>query len=212
MTVIGLPRVVLPSIAAAIFCTAPLAAQDLGPALAAESRLVAVLPAEVATRILERIASARAADLPAEALEHRALELVAKGVEPAQVEEGVARHAERLGAARAALVRAGRVAPDGDETEAAELAIRSGADGAAVSALAQAAPSGQSLAVPLFVLAGLMDRGLPSDQAIARVHAALTARAAAASANGRPAHARGRPESIPANGGRSSRPRPPGRT
>jgi hypothetical protein len=207
--VIILRRLALVLAAAAIPGARPLAAQER---TAFEERLAAALPPDVAARILDRIVAARAADLPARALEHRALELAAKGVPPARVEEGVARHAERLGAARAALVRAGRTAPDDSETEAAELAIRGGADGAAVSALAKSAPSGQSLAVPLFVLAGLMDRGLPSDQAIARVHATLAERAAGRAAQGPPAHAGGRPASVPANGGRSSRPRPPGRS
>ena len=185
----------------------PLSAQT--PAADPSVRLRAVLPAEVAERVLARIAEARANELPARALEHRALELAAKGVAPEDVETGIARHANRLAAARSALVQGGRQEPADAETEAAELVIRHGA-GSAISALAKSTPSGESLAVPLFVLAGLMDRGLPSDQAIARVHAALAERAAARGA-ARPEPAiRGKPSTVPSNSGRRNRPHAPG--
>lgn len=188
----------------------PLAAQT--PSAAPSERIRAVLPAEVAERVLARIAAARAHALPAQALENRALELAAKGVAPADIETGIARHANRLGAARAALVQGGRAQPADDETEAAELVIRHGAGGA-VSAFATSAPSGESLAVPLFVLAGLMDRGLPSDQAIARVHAALAERSAARVEAPHPQRSdRGKPTTVPSNNGRRNRPQAPGRS
>lgn len=192
---------------ACLLLALPLSAQ--GPSVDPSERLRAVLPADVAERVLARIAEARAHELPAKALEHRALELAAKGVAPADVETGIARHANRLAAARAALVQGGRERPADEETEAAELVIRHGAGGA-ISALAQSTPSGESLAVPLFVLAGLMDRGLPSDQAIARVHAALTERAAARSAVRPEPGFRGKPSTVPSNNGRRNRPSAPG--
>jgi hypothetical protein len=189
---------------------APLASQT--PAADPSERLRTVLPAEVAERVLARIAEARAQALPAQALEHRALELAAKGVPPADIETGIARHANRLGAARAALVRGGRTDPADEETEAAELVIRHGAGGA-VSSLAQSTPSGESMAVPLFVLAGLMDRGLPSDQAIARVHAALAERSAARAQAPRLQRSdRGKPTTVPSNNGRRNRPQAPGQS
>ncbi len=197
------------TIAVCLLGALPLSAQ--APAADPSVRLRAVLPAEVAERVLGRIAEARANELPAQALEHRALELAAKGVPPADIETGISRHANRLGAARAALVQGGRDDPADEETEAAELVIRHGAGGA-ISALAQTTPSGQSLAVPLFVLAGLMDRGLPSDQAIARVHAALSARGAARAAARPDPDTRGKPATVPSNGGRRSRPQAPGRS
>jgi hypothetical protein len=55
--------------------------------------------------------------------------------------------------------------------------MRKGVDGAKVSALAKSAPSGRSLAVPLYVIGSLVDRGLPSDDALARVEQKLKARA-----------------------------------
>lgn len=194
---------------ACVLSAAPLAAQS--PPAQVSDRLRAVLPAEVAERVLVRIDQARAHQLPAQALERRALELAAKGVAPTDLETGIARHANRLGAARAALVQGGRAAPTDEETEAAELVIRHGA-GSAISALAHSAPSGQSLTVPLFVLAGLMDRGLPSDQAIARVHAALAERGAARVAQPPARELRGKPGTVPSNNGRRNRPHGPGQT
>lgn len=194
-------------VAASCLFTAPLAAQV--PAADPSAQLRAVLPPEVAERVLARIVEARTRALPAQALEHRALELVAKGVAPADVERGIDRHAERLERARAALVRGGRELPSDAETEAAELVMHHGAGGEAVSALAEAAPSGRSLAVPLFVLSQLMDRGLPSDQALQRVHGALEERSAAPAANGMPPHAPGRPQTLPSSRGRERRPRSP---
>ena len=52
-----------------------------------------------------------------------------------------------------------------------------GVDGKSVSELAKSAPSGRSLAVPLHVLGSLVARGLPSDEALAKVLERLNARA-----------------------------------
>jgi hypothetical protein len=201
------PLVLIASVCA--LAASPLSAQASSADV--PERLRAVLPADVAERVLARIAEARAHRLPASALEHRALELAAKGVAPADLETGIARHANRLGAARAALVEGGRVEPADEETEAAELVIRHGAGGA-ISTLAKSTPSGESLAVPLFVLAGLMDRGLPSDQAIARVHAARAERGTTGPEPRPHPGTRGKPTTIPSNSGRQNRPHAPGRS
>jgi hypothetical protein len=203
------------------------------PAKDPSARLREVLPADVAQRVLARIADARAHQLPAEALENRALKFAAKGVDPKSIERSVNEQADRMENARAAL-------------EAGAEAMRKGIDGASVSLLAKSAPSGRSLAVPLFVIGSLADRGLTSDQAMERVlqrlkdHASdsdlesmpglLPAQAAAGQANrptstgrdfgqshrpasaGRPATA-GPPAGVPGNGGSKSNPgqshRPP---
>lgn len=139
------------------------------PAFDPSEKLRSVLPAAVAERVLARIAEARARELPAAALENRALELAAKRVSPEDIEISVARHAARLEEARAALENRGIDHPSTTEISAAELAI-----------------------------SGLLNRGLPSDPALARVYAKL--------------QARGRPANVPANPGQRSRPiTPPGR-
>jgi hypothetical protein len=140
-------------------------------------RLREVLPADVAERVLARISDARARQLPAEALENRALKFAAKGVPPRDIERSVAEQAERMVTARNAIAAGRRGVPLGDEIEAGAEAMRKGVDGAAVSRLARSAPQGRSLAIPLFVIGSLTDRGLKSDDALERVLDRLEAKA-----------------------------------
>lgn len=147
------------------------------PAKDPSARLREVLPADVAQRVLARIAQARERQLPAEALENRALKFAAKGVDPKSIERSVNEQAARMETARAALGNGRSMNPAGDEIEAGAEAIRKGVDDASVSLLARSAPSGRSLAVPLFVIGSLTDRGLSSSDALQRVLARLTARA-----------------------------------
>ena len=141
------------------------------------SRLREVLPADVAARVLAQIADARARQLPAEALENRALKFAAKGVAPADIERSVSEQVQRMDAARAALSAGRGSAPAADEIEAGADVMRKGVDGAAVSLLARNAPSGRSLAVPLFVIGSLADRGVPASEALQRVMTRLQQRA-----------------------------------
>lgn len=153
-------------------------------------RLRQVLPPDVAERVLATVAEARSRELPARALEQRALKFAARGVAPAAVERAVAEQAGRMGAAKAALEQ-GRAGgrPSGPEIEAGAEALRQGVDGAAVSALAKSAPSGRSLAVPLYVAGQLAAGGLPADQALARVRERLGTRASDAELEALPAQA-----------------------
>lgn len=204
------------------------------PAKDPSARLREVLPADVAERVLATIADARSHELPAAALENRALKFAAKGVAPADIERSVKAQAERMARAKNALESARGSKPADDEVEAGAEAMRRGVDGAKVSELAKSAPSGRSLAVPLYVIGSLMDRGLPSDAALQRVHDRLVAKATDAelekmpkelpaqavagkahkpsetgtdlAATKRPANAGGRPSTIPANGGAHGRP------
>jgi len=141
----------------------------------AEERIRAALPAETADRIMATIADARARELPAVALENRALELAAKGVKPGNIETDVSRHAQGLEKAMAALARGGRARPAADETEAAANAMSKGVDGRAVSDLAKTAPSDRPIAVPIYVLSSLVERGNPVQNALERVRDALIA-------------------------------------
>jgi hypothetical protein len=201
------------------------------PAYDPSARLREVLPPEIAQKVLATIADARAHELPARALEQRALKFAAKGVEPNLIAKSIDQQEKRMEQAKDALDDARK--PSGDEIEAGAEAIRQGVDGAAVSALAKSAPSGRSLAVPLFVIGSLVNRGLPSDDALARVLARLQARASdreleqipeglGATNSNRPATA-GRPDNpgkalgttktgggppagVPANGGNGAKP------
>ena len=159
-------------------CVTAVSAGAQAPAGDPAARLREVLPAEVAERVIATVSAARERGLPAQALENRALKYAARGIAPAQIERAVVEHAGRMDRAQDVL-RAARIGrrPTGDEVDAAAEVMRMGVDGAAVSALAKAAPSGRSLAVPLFVVGSLVDRGLPSDEALARVRDRLAARA-----------------------------------
>jgi hypothetical protein len=87
-------------IAATTLSSSALAAQT--PAHDPSARLKEVLPADVAERVLATIARARARELPAAALEHRALKFAAKGVAPTDIEKSVADQAERMEKAKVA--------------------------------------------------------------------------------------------------------------
>ena len=147
------------------------------PARDPSARLKEVLPADVAARVLATIADARAHDLPAAALENRALKSAAKGVAPRDIEKSVNDQFARMKVSKDALQTARGTKPTDDEVDAGAELMRRGVDGAKVSALAKTAPSGRSLTIPLYVVGSLMDRGLPSDSALQRVHDKLAARA-----------------------------------
>lgn len=187
-------------------------------------RLREVLPDEVADHVLATIATSRSRGLPAQALERIALKGAARQVPPAEIQAAVDAQAGRLAVSKRILSSATERQMTDDEVEAGAEALRQGVDGEAVSALASSAPSGRSLAVPLFVLGSLVDRGLPSDDALAAVLERLTAKATdaqlaqlpeqAATTGGKPAvtgrdlaatrkagAAAGPPASVPANGG-----------
>lgn len=147
------------------------------PAGDPSSRLTTVLPADVAQHVLSVIRTARADRLPADAIESRSLKFAARGIAPDDIARAADEQLSRMRSARDLLHRARTQAPSGDEIEAGAEALREGVDGSAVSKLAQSAPSGRSLAVPLYVIGSLVSRGLPSDEALARVQTKLAARA-----------------------------------
>jgi hypothetical protein len=165
------------------------------PAADPSARLREVLPADVAERVLAKIAEARARELPAQALENRALKFAARGVPASEIERSVTNHADRMERSREAIQTARGKKASGDEIDAGAEAMRKGVDGKQVSELAKSAPSGRSLAVPLFVIGSLVDRGLPSDAALARVQERLQQRATDRELESLPGDvARGRPE------------------
>jgi len=168
-------KLVLAFVTIALLGSATIVAQT--PANDPSARLKQVLPADVATHVLATIEKARSRDLPAEALENRALKFAARGVNPDSIEKSVDDQESRMEKVRDTLQSARGHKAAGDEIEAGAEAMRKGVDGGKVSALAKSAPSGRSLAVPLYVIGSLVDRGLPSDAALERVEQKLKARA-----------------------------------
>lgn len=167
---------ILGAAAAAMVFTAGVASAQT-PAKDPSDRLREVLPADVAAHVLATIADARAHNLPAQALQQRALKFAAKGVKPADIQKSVDEQEARMALAKTAIAKGRGRAADSTEIEAGAEAMRQGVDGSKVSELAKRAPSGRSLAVPLYVIGSLTDRGLPSDQALQRVLDRLNARA-----------------------------------
>ena len=153
------------------------AAMSQTPSTDPSARLAQVLPADVAARVSAVIATARSRDLPADALANRALKFAAKGVKPDSIEKSVAEQEGRMENVRDTLQKARGRKPTGDEVEAGAEAMRKGLDGGKVSALARSAPSGRSLAIPLYVIGSLVDRGLSSDSALKRVEGRLNTHA-----------------------------------
>ena len=165
-------KMALTLVAIALLGSATIVAQT--PASDPSVRLRQVLPPAVASRVLAVIEKARSHDLPAEALENRALKFAAHGVNPDSIEKSVVDQESRMEKVRDTL-RSARGHAAGDEIDAGAEAMRKGVDGAKVSALARSAPSGRSLAVPLYVIGSLVDRGLPSQDALERVEQRLKA-------------------------------------
>jgi len=158
-------------VAALAWVPAAVAAQE-DPA----ARLREVLPPDVAEQVVSRVQTAREGGLPPQAVTNLALEGVAKGRTGEEVLAAVDVLLADMGRARGALEAADRM-PDEGEIEAATSALRMGVDGSAISGLARTAPSGRSLTVPLLVMGGMTQRGLPSDEALSAVRARLEARA-----------------------------------
>lgn len=165
------------------------------------ARLRAVLPARAADQILARLAQARAAGLPAEALANRALKFAAKGVSPDAIARAVDDQLGRMQNARSVLQSARGRAPAPEEIEAGAEAMRIGVSGAQVSELARSAPAGRSLAVPLYVMGSLVNRGLSADSALARVRERLAARVSDSDLERLPGQIPGRPDGADGNPG-----------
>jgi len=139
-------------------------------------RLGQVLPPDLAAQVVARVEAARSGGLAPQAVANLALEGVAKGRSSEEVLQAVDALVSDMGRAREAILAAGRQ-PGAGEVEAATTALRMGVEGSAVSELAKSGPAGRSLAIPLLVMGGLTQRGLPSDEALEAVRARLVARA-----------------------------------
>jgi hypothetical protein len=171
------------------------------------ARLRQVLPADVAQHVLATIADARSHSLPAAALEQQALKLTRNGAKPTDVAKSVDRSAGNMKKAKAALESSGRK-PTSDEITAGSELMGRGVDGSQVSAFAKSAPSGRSLAVPLYVTSHMMDHGVKANDALAKVHARLLEKATDRQliADGNATAAEKRPATANKEGGLAHRP------
>src|SRR5687768_15614425 len=155
----------LPSLAFGIALAAaalPLGAQVSPVALgqAPDARLEARLSAEAHAPVRAIIDSARTRGLPVEPLIQMALEGASRGADPQRIVRAVSSLADRMDAARGAL------GAQSSETElvAAAGAIMLGVPDATLRNLRQTQPD-RSVALPLVVLADIVQRGVPVDTA-----------------------------------------------
>jgi hypothetical protein len=98
-------------------------------------------------------------------------------VAPADIARSVDEQFQRMRTTNTLLAEARGHTPSGDEIAAGAEALREGVDGRTISQLAQSAPSGRSLTVPLYVIGSLVDLGLPSSDALTRVQSRLKSHA-----------------------------------
>lgn len=179
-----------PVLAATLLLAAPLLLQAQEAERRSPGQLIAALPAPEAERVQLLLSSAREHELevPLSLFAH---ELLAKSVAPEDVVAGVERRLDEFMRSADALRAARSEEIFTDEIVAGAELVRRGANGEDIAALASGAPAERSLVVPLLVTAELMDRGLPADAALARVHDRILARATDAELRIEPERVRG---------------------
>ena len=141
-----------------------------GAAGAQDPRLAARLDSATARAVSAVVDQARHAGLPTEPLVAKALEGASKGAPGDRIVSAVTDYAAALGAANVGL-GAGATVP---EVVAGAGALLAGAPAATLGALRAGRPR-QSVTVPLVVLADLMTRGVPIEQATTAVIAVARA-------------------------------------
>ena len=142
--------------------TVRLPAQDRPetPTAPADARLESRLPPDARSPVRATIDSARVRGLPTEPLVQKALEGASRGADAARIIRAVSALAERLDVARNALGR------ESTETElvAAAGALNVGVPDVLLRDLRRSQPD-RSVALPLVVLADIVQRGVPVDTA-----------------------------------------------
>ncbi len=136
--------------------------------------LSAQRPESATQRIEAAKARAAQAGIPAELLQQRITEGRAKGVSEERIAAAVERRAAGLARAQEALARRDS-RPTGAELSAGADAIEAGVDGQAIRAVAAAARAEQR-PVALAVLGELVKQGVPVQDALDRVTAAMAQR------------------------------------
>ena len=137
------------------------------------ARLRKLLPRVTADRVLDTIAVARAHDLPAMALENRALKYAVRGVPSKEIVDAIAADADAMARSSAVLARSARRDPTAGEIDAAAQLIGEGVDSTSIAELAKAASGSRSLEIPLRVSAELVAMNNGSSDALSRVAARL---------------------------------------
>ena len=143
--------------AASLSAVAPLHAQA---GASHDPRLAAHFSGDALARLESVLDSARAAELPTEALVQRALEGATRRLPPERVLAAVSALAGRMRTSRALL---GPKATEADLMASAS-ALHAGIDQGTLSRLARSR-GGTGVALPLIVLVDIVERGVPQDTA-----------------------------------------------
>jgi hypothetical protein len=162
----GMQRQLFCVIGGLVLLTGPVLAQ-IPPQI--EAKLRRTLPPQAGEELIRQLDLARQRGLPLAALEQRALELSLKGLPAEVIVRAVAVSAGRLDSARTALSQAREAKATAEEIDAGAVALGKGLSDSALSDFARSAPTGRSLAVPLLVVASLVDQGVSVDGAVGRV-------------------------------------------
>jgi hypothetical protein len=125
------------------------------------------------TRIDAALAAAAKAGIPASLLERKVAEGEAKGVGEDRIAAAVEQRLAALTEAHDALMHAGITSTTDGQLSVAADAVQAGVSQSALVAVSKDAPDG-SRAVAIAVLGDLVATGQASDQALARVQAALS--------------------------------------
>jgi len=142
--------------------------QDVGA-----RRLEDAMPPEYAARVREIAREAREAGVPPGLIASKAFEGIAKGYPPERVVSALDAYAVRLREATALLGPGGRPAGVASAAEA----LRRGVPADAIRSLASRQREGVDVAVPIIVLSDLTEAGVPTDNALELVNAAMDRRA-----------------------------------
>jgi hypothetical protein len=124
-------------------------------------------------RVATALDAALEAGIPVSLLERKIAEGKAKGVPMARIATAVEKRLDALNGAREALTKAGLESTSEGELSVAADAVQAGVSQTALLAISQRAPEA-SRAVAIAVLADLVAQGQASEQALARVEAAIT--------------------------------------
>jgi hypothetical protein len=124
-------------------------------------------------RVATALDVALEAGIPVSLLERKIAEGKAKGVPMARIAAAVEKRLDALTGAREALTKAGLESTSEGELSVAADAVQAGVSQTALLAISQRAPEA-SRAVAIAVLADLVAQGQASEQALARVEAAIT--------------------------------------
>jgi len=141
----------------------------------ASARLMKLLPRATAERVLATIGVARNQGLPAAVLENHALKFVAEHVAAKEIDRVIAGESARMARASAMFASVDRREPTAEEIAAGAQLLARDADSTSIPAVAKAASTTRSLAVPLRVTAELIGSDLTAHDALIKVQERLRA-------------------------------------